>query len=115
MDGVSDAHDLGVTACKFQDDANLISVGHDGEIKTWFIDSTKRAKTLICANEVKAHSTSILSFCMSAANNLLVTSSSDKTCKVWSLDNLGRPHLRKISVLQTVMVNFFLKIFSIQL
>ena len=84
-----------MTGCKFQDDSNLVSVGHDGEIKTWFIDLTKRVTTLVFVNGVKAHSTSILSFCMSSANNLLVTTSSDKTCKVWSLENLGKPQLNK--------------------
>ena len=85
---VNDGHDLGVTSCKFQFDDLLVSVGHDGEIKFWSFNASK--KILICEQVIQGHPTSIMNLWISntGARNICVTSSGDKTCKVWNTETM---------------------------
>ena len=88
LDLVSDAHDLGVTGCAFKTEKELFSVGQDANIKIW--NFAAEEKVLSCLQTVKAHSTSIMSLWLSRSPeaDVFVTTSGDKTGKVWSCQTL---------------------------
>ena len=79
-----DGHDLGVTGMQFMVDGSLVTVGNDGKIKIWSV----AGEQLRCEAVVCAHHTSILSLWISDDQEVLVTGSGDKTCKLWSLSSL---------------------------
>ena len=81
-----DGHDLGVTGMQFTKDGSLVTVGNDGEIKIWSVHLTD---DLRCEAVVRAHHTSILSLWISDDQEILVTGSGDKTCKVWRVSSLA--------------------------
>ena len=81
-----DGHDLGVTGMQFIKDGSLVTVGNDGEIKIWSVHLTE---DLRCEAVVRAHHTSILSLWISDDQEILVTGSGDKTCKVWRVSSLA--------------------------
>ena len=83
---MSACHDLGVTGLEWSSDNRLVSVGQDGLIKLWSLAADHRQLTMLQA--VSAHPTTIMSLAMARDKSMLVTSSGDKTCKLWSADTL---------------------------
>ena len=88
LEMASDAHDLGVTGCVFKTDSELYTVGQDANIKIWTFKSEERE--LSCVQTIRAHSTSIMSLWLSSSQDveIFVTTSGDKTGKVWSCQTL---------------------------
>ena len=86
LDNVPDAHDLGVTGSVFRSDQELFTAGNDAQVKIWRLNPEE--KTLECLQSVKAHSTSIMCLWLSRDVDIFVTTSGDKTGKVWSCQSL---------------------------
>ena len=85
LDNVPDAHDLGVTGSFFRTDEEIFTAGNDAQVKIWRL---KPEKTLECLQSVKAHSTSIMCLWLARDVDIFVTTSGDKTGKVWSCHTL---------------------------
>ena len=86
LDAVPDAHDLGVTGSFFRTDEELFTAGNDAQVKIWRLRPEE--KTLEVLQSVKAHSTSIMCLWLSRDVDVFVTTSGDKTGKVWSCHTL---------------------------
>ena len=82
---VHDAHDLGVTGLVFTMDHSLLSVGQDGELKVWSLSDEK----LLCKHRIRAHPTTVMCVWTNSSRELLITTSGDKTSKVWMLDTVA--------------------------
>ena len=86
LENVPDAHDLGVTGSVFRSDEELFTAGNDAQVKIWSLKPEE--KTLECLQTIKAHSTSIMCLWLSREMDIFVTTSGDKTGKVWSSHSL---------------------------